>query len=97
MSTKTVSFKADEELKKEFDEVASNLAMPVSAMFTVFMRKVVDTQGIPFDLRVEPLISREALDKKLTEVLKSRVEKAEKIDFSNKADVEKLVEGWDEY
>lgn len=94
MSTKTISFKADEKLKKEFDQVAKNLSMPVSAMYTVFMRKVVDTQGIPFELKVG---SREALNQRLGELLHERVEQAEFVDLNNKEEVAKLMDGWDEW
>lgn len=97
MSTKTVSFKADEQLKEDFDRVAKNLAMPVSAMYTVFMRKVVDYQGLPFELKVDSLVSREALEEKLTELLQDRIEQAEFVDMTDKAQVAKLMEDWDEW
>lgn len=97
MTTKMVTFRADEELKTEFDKVAKKLAIPSSAMYTAFMQQVVNHQGIPFELKSETDLSRKEMNERISELLKDRIEEAKTIDLTNKEEIEKLLEGWDEW
>lgn len=51
MSSKVLSFKVDEQLKSDFDKLSKDLGMPVSAMFTVFMKKSLIENGLPFEVK----------------------------------------------
>ena len=42
--------KLDPELKEEFAEICENLGMSMSTAFTIFVKAVVRTNGIPFSL-----------------------------------------------
>ncbi|MCI9052049.1 MAG: type II toxin-antitoxin system RelB/DinJ family antitoxin, partial [Lachnospiraceae bacterium] len=41
------------ELKKEAEEVLSELGLSISAATTVFLKQVVRSRGIPFELKLE--------------------------------------------
>jgi DNA-damage-inducible protein J len=48
MSTVNVTFRADDELKKQADALFSDLGMSLSTAFNVFLRQSVREQQIPF-------------------------------------------------
>jgi DNA-damage-inducible protein J len=48
MSTVNVTFRVDDELKKQADALFSDLGMSLSTAFNVFLRQSVREQQIPF-------------------------------------------------
>jgi addiction module RelB/DinJ family antitoxin len=81
MKSKTISFKVDETLKSEFDQLAADLGMPVSAMFSIYMKRAVADNGIPFEVKRD--------NKTLAQLIEERVPTYPHVlDFSNKNDVE---------
>lgn len=59
MSQVLVNFRMDSDLKKEMEEVCTELGLSMTAAFTIFARKMVREQGIPFDVSIEPQHRRE--------------------------------------
>ena len=51
MTTKIINFRADEQLKSDFEKVADKLGLSATSMYTAFMKRTVLVQGVPFDLR----------------------------------------------
>ncbi|MDR1641086.1 MAG: type II toxin-antitoxin system RelB/DinJ family antitoxin [Clostridiales bacterium] len=46
----TITFRAEEGIKQEFEQVCGQIGMNMSTAFNVFMRAVIQEQGFPIDL-----------------------------------------------
>ena len=55
--TVNVNFKLDSDVKKNMEQVCSELGLSMSAAFTIFARKVGREKRIPFDVSVDPFYS----------------------------------------
>lgn len=53
MATTNVTIRMDTELKKQAEELFSELGLSMTAALTVFLKQAVYEQGIPFDIRRE--------------------------------------------
>ena len=49
----TVSFRMDDALKKQADELFNDLGMNLTTAFTIFVKQAVREQGIPFEISRE--------------------------------------------
>jgi DNA-damage-inducible protein J len=45
-----ISFRIDDELKRESEQVFRSIGMNMTTAFNVFLRQAVKTQGIPFNI-----------------------------------------------
>lgn len=52
MAQTNINIRMDEELKKNFDEICTELGLTMTTAFNVFARAVVRKRGIPFELIV---------------------------------------------
>ena len=52
-----INFRMDKELKKNMEQVCSDLGMSMTTAFTIFAKKVIREQRIPFEVCVDPLYS----------------------------------------
>ena len=52
MKNVNVTFRVDDELKKQADTLFSNLGMNLSTAFNIFLRQAVREQQIPFKIRM---------------------------------------------
>jgi len=58
MSTKSVSFRIDDELKTEADTVLKDIGLNMTSALTLFLQQVVNKRAIPFPLEaVDPFYS----------------------------------------
>ena len=57
MTTGSINFKIDNELKEQFQQLAKNLGANTTALLTMFVKKAVDEQGIPFEVKAKPQIN----------------------------------------
>jgi len=48
MATVNVTFRIDEKLKKDADELFADLGLNMSSAFNVFLRQALREQGVPF-------------------------------------------------
>ncbi len=55
--TVNVNFRMDAELKKSMEQICSDLGMSMTTAFTIFAKKVIREQRIPFDVSVDPFYS----------------------------------------
>ena len=51
MAQATYSFRMDEDLKKEFDDLCCEIGLNTTTAFNVFARAVVRERKIPFELK----------------------------------------------
>ena len=54
-----VNFRLDEDVKRNMEQVCSELGLTISAAFTIFAKKVSREKRIPFELSVDPFYSEE--------------------------------------
>lgn len=47
---KAINFKVDEKTKADFEEVVSRFGVSSSSFFTIFMKKVIEQNGFPFEV-----------------------------------------------
>ena len=57
--TVNVNFKLDADIKKDMEQVCSELGLSISTAFTIFARKVARENRIPFEVSVDPFYSEE--------------------------------------
>lgn len=50
MATTTVSIRMDSELKRRFEQFCEDVGMNMTTAFTIFAKKVVNEDRIPFDI-----------------------------------------------
>ncbi|MBQ8781519.1 MAG: type II toxin-antitoxin system RelB/DinJ family antitoxin [Oscillospiraceae bacterium] len=50
MAQVMVNFRMDEELKKNMEETCAEMGLSMTAAFTIFAKKVVREQRIPFEI-----------------------------------------------
>ncbi len=86
MAQTLISIRMDEELKKDFEFICSQLGLSMSAAFTIFAMTVVREQRIPFEIRLQSN-SRKVIKKSLEQVR----ENAEK-DGTSKMTMEEIEE-----
>ena len=53
MAQTMVSFRMDETLKKNMEELCEELGLSMTAAFTIFARKMIRESRIPFDVSIE--------------------------------------------
>ena len=54
-----VNFRLDEDVKRNMEQVCSELGLTISAAFTIFAKKVSREKRIQFELSVDPFYSEE--------------------------------------
>ncbi|MDH4959312.1 type II toxin-antitoxin system RelB/DinJ family antitoxin [Ligilactobacillus salivarius] len=54
MKTVPISFKADENIKKEFDRIAYDIGVSTSSLLNILVKRTVRENGIPFDVTANP-------------------------------------------
>ena len=75
-----VNFKLDADVKKNMEQVCSELGLSMSAAFTLFAKKVGREKRIPFDVSVDPFYSESNiryLEQKKREIDEGRAHFAE--------------------
>ncbi len=59
MSTKSVNFRIDEKLKRQSEQVLSEMGLTMSSAITLFLKQVVNKREIPFTIQADPFYSEE--------------------------------------
>ena len=52
MATTNLNVRIDSELKRQSEQIFNELGLTMSAALTVFLRQIVRTNGIPFEMRL---------------------------------------------
>ena len=53
MTNMNINIRIDRELKNQFEQFCANVGMSMSTAFTIFAKKVVREQRIPFEVGIE--------------------------------------------
>lgn len=78
--TVNVNFKLDTDVKKQMEQVCSEIGLSMSAAFTVFAYKVAREKRIPFELNSDPFYSESNLrylERKMQDYKAGRLKLAE--------------------
>lgn len=51
MSAKTIHIRVDSEVKENAEEILNSLGLTLSGAVNVFLRKIIQENGIPFSLK----------------------------------------------
>lgn len=57
MGQSLVSIRMDDNLKKQFDSICTELGLNMTSAVTIFAKKVVREKGIPFSVSFDPFYS----------------------------------------
>lgn len=57
MASTSITFRMDEELKKNLEKTCQELGMSVTTAFTIFAKKMCREQRISFEVSVDPFYS----------------------------------------
>lgn len=63
----TTTLRIDDNLKSECDSVFNDLGINMTSAITLFLKQVVRTRGIPFEISCMPYIVNDRIDEKLEE------------------------------
>ena len=53
MAQVSINIRIDEDVKKEFSEVCTDLGMNITTAFNIFAKKVINERGIPFEVNLK--------------------------------------------
>ncbi len=65
MSTSTINTRIDKEVKDKATEVLDKLGLSMSQAITIYLKQIIYTNGIPFDLHVPTDETQSALEEAL--------------------------------
>lgn len=70
--TDTINIRIEPELKKEVEEILNDLGMNIADAVTIFLKQVVLTESIPFDIK-KPKYNKETIEaiKEALEMIKN--------------------------
>lgn len=57
MAQTTISIRMDEGLKKDFDNICSELGMTMTTAFTILAKKMTREKRLPFEVSIDPFYS----------------------------------------
>jgi addiction module RelB/DinJ family antitoxin len=57
MASKSINFKVEEEVKEQFERVAKGIGITPTALLSMFVKKAIDVNGIPFEVRAPQSIA----------------------------------------
>ena len=80
MAQMAVNFRIDEKLKKEMEQVCSEMGMSLTTAFTIFAKKVTKEKRIPFEVCADPFyssVNMEYLEKVITDIEAGRAKLVE--------------------
>lgn len=76
MIQSVINVRMDDRLKNDFDALCGELGITMSTAITIFVKKAVREQRIPFDMALDPFYSKSnmaAIEKGIKDVEEGRV------------------------
>ena len=69
MAQTLINFSIDEQIKKQMEQICSELGITMSTAFNIFAKKMIREKRIPFEVSIDPFYSESNI-KALTESIK---------------------------
>lgn len=76
MAQTLINFRIDEQIKKQMEEICSELGITMSTAFNIFAKKMIRERRIPFEVSVDPFYSEsniKALSESIKQLLDGKV------------------------
>ncbi len=76
MAQTLINFRIDEQIKKQMDEICSELGMTMSTAFNIFAKKMIREKRIPFEVSIDPFYSEnnmKAISESIKQLLDGKV------------------------
>ncbi len=76
MPQTTISVRMDEQLKKDFDSICSDLGLSMTTAITIFAKKMTREKRIPFEVSADPFYSptnMKALEESIEQMRQGKV------------------------
>ena len=70
--------RVDPDVKRKAEQIMSDLGLPVSVVINALYRQIIINEGIPFEIKKEPLNIDELTEDELYKILLERIESYEK-------------------
>jgi DNA-damage-inducible protein J len=67
MATTSITFRAEEELKKSFEDMAADMGLPMTGLLNAFMKVTVRDGRLPFELVSDEYAHKKMIREKLEE------------------------------
>jgi len=92
LASASITFRTDDEIKRQASAVFAKLGMDMSTGMNVFLRAIVQEQGFPFSITLNSMSLEER--RELTKTLRKRlaiIERGDPKDFVSHAEVERMM------
>ena len=76
MAQTLINFRIEEQIKKQMDEICSELGMTMSTAFNIFAKKMIREKRIPFEVSIDPFYSEnnmKAISESIKQLLDGKV------------------------
>lgn len=76
MAQTLINFRIDEQIKKQMEQICSELGITMSTAFNIFAKKMIREKRIPFEVSVDPFYSESnvrAISESIKELLNGKV------------------------
>ncbi len=76
MAQTLINFRIDEQIKKQMEQICSELGITMSTAFNIFAKKMIRERRIPFEVSVDPFYSESnvrAISESIKELLNGKV------------------------
>ncbi len=67
MSTTSITFRADADLKRRFESIAADMGLPMTGLLSAFMKATVREGKLPFELVSDEYAQKQMIRAKLEE------------------------------
>lgn len=58
-----ISMRIDDNTKKEAERICSEIGLPLSTAITIYLKKIISENKIPFELTADPFYSQENMER----------------------------------
>lgn len=76
MAQTLINFRIDEQIKKQMEQICSELGITMSTAFNIFAKKMIREKRIPFDVSIDPFYSEsnvKAISESIKQLLEGKV------------------------
>lgn len=76
MAQTLINFRIDEQIKKQMEQICSELGITMSTAFNIFAKKMIREKRIPFEVSIDPFYSEsnvKAISESIKQLLENKV------------------------
>lgn len=76
MAQTLINFRIDEQIKKQMEQICSELGITMSTAFNIFAKKMIREKRIPFEVSIDPFYSEsniKAISESIKQLLDDKI------------------------